>query len=374
MSPRRTFDFAPGRGPVALGVMVIVAMLLAAAAVDAPAGAQTVDPADNPAYCTPLLQLTRLAPEIPVTDAQYQRLRAEQDLLVDGAREDAPEGLSGELDEFERVAASTAQRVDAAGGVGGLSFADRVAITEGAAQAYYPLIDRYQGECPGADYSAALFLGCDSEVGPISPTLDVANQSTEAIQVSAGAEQFTVEPDAYESRSVPASLRADDVVVAGIEGLVDEIPCDDPPAHCAPTRALIAHGVLLPDDASFADWSAEQLRLIKAVESVNRDGLIDIGMHLVEGQLAQLVDAVSAAGEIPTTVEPAEWRELTTTYLGYLGATGELLGACPPGPQTLAPNTPDTAPWAPAPQSRPSDAGPTSSDASAEPLAPRFTG
>ncbi|MCB1028453.1 MAG: hypothetical protein KDB24_11915, partial [Microthrixaceae bacterium] len=335
------------------------------------------DPADNPAYCTPLLQLTRLAPEIPVTDAQYQRLRAEQDLLVDGAREDAPEGLSGELDEFERVAASTAQRVDAAGGVGRLSYADRVAITEAAAQAYYPLIDRYQAECPGADYSAALFLGCDSEVGPIAPTLDVANQGTEAIQVSAGDEQFTVEPDAYESRPVPASLRADDVVIAGIEGLVDEIPCDDPPAHCAPTRELIAHGSLLPDDATFADWSAEQLRLIKAVELVNRDGLTDIGMHLIEGQLAQLVEAVTAAGGTPAAVEPAEWQELTATYLGYLGATDALLGTCPPGPQTPAPSTPDTAPEPPAPPSGPSGpsaAGPASTDAPAAPLAPRFTG
>ncbi|MEZ5371481.1 MAG: hypothetical protein R2704_01795 [Microthrixaceae bacterium] len=63
-------------------------------------------------------------------------MRAEQDLLVDGAREDAPEGLSDELDEFEQMRrappSGSARRAMAV-----LSYADQVAITEAAARAYY---------------------------------------------------------------------------------------------------------------------------------------------------------------------------------------------------------------------------------------------
>ncbi|MEZ5371482.1 MAG: hypothetical protein R2704_01800 [Microthrixaceae bacterium] len=45
--------------------------------------------------------------------------------------------------------------------------------------------------------------------------------SLEGDQVSGKSEQFTVEPDAYSAAGARGSLRADSVVIAGIEGLVD---------------------------------------------------------------------------------------------------------------------------------------------------------
>ena len=154
--------------------------------------------------------------------------------------------------------------------------------------------------------------------------LEVSNDSDEVVEVVAGDLTFTVAPGGFESLSVPADLRAEDVLIGGIDGLVREWPCDVPPAHCVPLPELIRHAASLPDDETFAAWSAEQLRLIDAVDDVNNDGLVDIGLHILEDQLDALVDAVEAAGGNPADVDPATWDTLSFTYLSYIAATDEL--------------------------------------------------
>ena len=187
---------------------------------------------------------------------------------------------------------------------------------------------------------------------------------------------FTVAAGEFENRGVPADLRAADVTIGGIEGLVRESPCDVPPTNCVSLRELIRHAATLLDDETFAAWSAEQLRLIAAVYDVNNDGLIDIGLHILEDQLAALVDAVETAGGSPADVDPATWDMLSSTYLSYIAATDEL-DQCPAEPEqpSLSEPAPPSQPGR-SPSSPSSPTAPTSRPAGspAPPLTPKFTG
>ena len=199
-----------------------------------PVGAQDAAPPSNPSYCAPLRQLTNLAPRVPVSDEQYRQLLTDQAELVAALRTDGPADLQDDVDEFERTADRIADRVESAGGIAALSYNERVASTEEAAQTSYRLIASYDGACPGAKYPGSLTLACDSVSGPRPPSLEVSNNSDEAVLVTAGNLEFTVARNGFQTSSVPSDLRAEDVSIGGIDGLVAETPCDDPPAVLQP--------------------------------------------------------------------------------------------------------------------------------------------
>ena len=110
---------------------------------------------------------------------------------------------------------------------------------------------------------------------------------------------------------------------------------------------------------------------------VNRDGLIDIGLHILEDQLAALVDAVATAGGNPAAVDPGTWNDLSWTYLRFAGATADLLDRCPPEPVMSSPSrlAPSSQQGAPATHpARPPDAFVRPDVPTGAPLTPKFTG
>lgn len=205
------------------GALVIIASLLAPGA----AGAQDDPSAGDPGYCTALGDVLDNGYRLPADDEDFAEQLAEGTRLMAELREVAPPDLVDELDALEEFSAVARSEVTAAGGIAGLTDAQRASLIDRSLAVLEPLDEFYGSSCPGANISAVLYPECQVEGESLPPTLAVFNFSSQAVQVEAREDRYTVDPDDFDAREVPADLQPDEVLIAGVAGLVEVGSCED---------------------------------------------------------------------------------------------------------------------------------------------------
>lgn len=208
---------------VLLGAVLAVGSLIAPTV----AGAQDTPPVEVPGYCGPLSDVLDNAYELPIDDEDYQEQQAEGARLLAELRAVAPNELTDELDALDAFAAATKSEIAAAGGIGGLTEAQRDDLIDRSIEVLDPVDLFYSESCPGANIDAVLYPECDVDGSVNPPELYVDNFSDDSVEVVAGDVIFTVDADDFDSRQVAADLQADEVLIDGISGLVQTGTCDD---------------------------------------------------------------------------------------------------------------------------------------------------
>lgn len=209
--------------PMLVGALLVVGSLI----VPTVAGAQDTPPLRAPAYCSVLGDVLDNAFQLPIDDEDYQQQQAEGARLLTELRASAPAELTDELDALEAFGTAAAAEIAAAGGIAGLSDAQRDDLIDRSFAVLEPIETFQLQSCPGVGVEALLYPECeiDGELSP--PMLEVDNSSDEPVEVVAGDIVFTVDDLDYGSREVPADLQADDVLIDGVAGLVEVGSCDD---------------------------------------------------------------------------------------------------------------------------------------------------
>ncbi len=193
-----------------------------------PAGAQDAPPVGAPAFCGPISELldnNGFGLYLESEDEFRGQVDESARLLVE-LRRVAPAELNEPLDAVEAFWSAVGGEVSAAGGVDALSTAQIDDLSDRAFDVIEPIEDFSGQSCPGANIEATLYPECETDDGIEPPFLEVGNFSGDSVEVTAGAIEFTVEADDYDYRDVPAELRAEDVLIDGVAGLVETGGCE----------------------------------------------------------------------------------------------------------------------------------------------------
>lgn len=202
-------------------------MVLGALVVSSPAGAQEGPAPVVPGFCKPLSSLIDNGYGVMFDAEEASGQLDEGARLLAELRQVAPPELTEQLDAFEAFRSTLVTEVAAAGGFEALSESEFFALSDRLDAALEPIDTLYSQACPGANIQATLYPECESDDGIEPPFLEVGNFSDAPAEVTARDDVFTVEADDYDYRDVPADLRADEVLIDGVAGLVEEGSCDD---------------------------------------------------------------------------------------------------------------------------------------------------
>lgn len=226
---RHALRFGSGRfGGLKFGGTVVSALVILSALFGpATAGAQEM-PTAAPGFCEPLSDLLDNAYSLVVDDEEeFQYQLEEVARLIVELRRVAPPELSGRLDALAAFSSTLAAEVAAAGGIETLSEVKYFDLVDRVDAVLEPIDAFFGRSCPGANIQATLYPECVGEDGIEAPYLEVGNFSADSVEVTAGEVVFTVEADDYDYRDVPADLRAEDVLIDGVAGLVLVGSCDE---------------------------------------------------------------------------------------------------------------------------------------------------
>ena len=204
-----------------------MAMVLGVLVGASPAGAQDAPPVLAPAFCGPILDLldnNAFGVYLDDEDLFQDQLDESARLLVE-LRRVAPAELNGALDAVEAFWSSIEGEVSALGGAEALSEAQADDLSDRSYAVIEPVEDFYGQTCPAVNFQATLYPECADGDAISPPFLDVGNFSDDPIEATAGEVVFIVAADDYDFRDVSAELRAEDVLIDGVAGLVDEGSC-----------------------------------------------------------------------------------------------------------------------------------------------------